>query len=163
MLAAAPGETIMRCRKSGILCEQIWPRVLLLSSPEERFSGVRDNSVIECLGRVALAVKGGTRHGRYVLSAVVAAALVLAMSRPAAADGPDGQKVYTRTCGQCHGTPTEGAEGPKLVPLPYEPDKIRDIVRFGNGEMKALADSSITDDELTAVLAYLSSLDKKGK
>jgi len=95
--------------------------------------------------------------------ATIAVAVLLSIAQTASAADADGQKLYTRTCGQCHGTPTEGADGPKLVPLPYEPDKIRDIVRFGSGEMKALANTSITDDELTAVLAYLSSLDKKGK
>jgi mono/diheme cytochrome c family protein len=97
------------------------------------------------------------------LSWVAAVAFLIPASQPARADDIDGQKVYKRTCGQCHGTPTEGAEGPKLVPLPYEPDRVRDIVRFGSGEMKALAESSIKEDELTAVLGYLASLDKKGK
>ena len=116
-----------------------------------------------CLGRVAPAVKGMAPHGMWFLTALVAGAVLLPISRPALADGLDGQKIYKRTCGQCHGVPTEGGEGPKLVPLPYEPDKVRDIVRFGSGEMKALADSSIKDDELTAVLTYLTSLDKGGK
>lgn len=59
--------------------------------------------------------------------------------------------------------PTEGGEGPTLIPLSHTPDQIRDIVRFGNGEMKALATSSISDADLEAVIAYLQSLDKKGK
>jgi mono/diheme cytochrome c family protein len=80
-----------------------------------------------------------------------------------AADAPAGQTAWAKTCQQCHGAPTEGAEGPALIPLAHTPDQIRDIVRFGNGEMKALATSSITDADLDAVIAYLQSLDKKGK
>src|SRR5262249_52758322 len=97
------------------------------------------------------------------LRLLIFVAALLPIPWPAVAADIDGGKIYTRTCGKCHGLPTEGADGPKLVPLPYEPDKVRDIVRFGSGEMKALADTSITADELTAVLTYLSSLDKKGK
>jgi mono/diheme cytochrome c family protein len=80
-----------------------------------------------------------------------------------AADEAAGQKAWSKTCKECHNMPTEGGQGPALIPLTHTADQIRDIVRFGNGEMKALATSSISDADLEAVIAYLQSFDKKGK
>lgn len=97
---------------------------------------------------------------RHIFTLMFLLAVLLAGSSAFAAD-IDGQKTYTAVCGRCHGNPTEGAQGPPLLPLSHTGEEIQDIVRLGTGEMKALATTSITDDELKAVVAYLSSLDKK--
>jgi len=94
---------------------------------------------------------------------LTAAAVLVLPSLSNAADPAAGQKAWSKTCKECHNMPTEGGQGPKLIPLEHTPDHIRDIVRFGNGEMKALATTSISDADLDDVIAYLESLDKKGK
>ena len=96
----------------------------------------------------------------HVLPLCLLSALWLVGTAAHAADTP-GQKIYTRVCGECHGTPTEGGRGPALIPLPRSIDQIEEVVRYGTGEMKALAKSSISDEELAILIGYLRALDKK--
>lgn len=122
--------------------------------------------VRDCVRSRRGAEKETTAFLRYVKLAgliAVAGAQVMAVNAALAADEAAGEKAWAKTCKQCHNMPTEGGEGPALIPLSHTPDQIRDIVRFGNGEMKALATTSISDTDLEAVIAYLQSLDKKGK
>jgi mono/diheme cytochrome c family protein len=108
-------------------------------------------------------VYGSRRDASSVLRFLTFAAVLLLPGVSHAADEAAGQKAWSKTCKECHNMPTEGGQGPKLIPLEHTADQIRDIVRFGNGEMKALATSSISDADLDNVIAYLESLDKKGK
>jgi mono/diheme cytochrome c family protein len=105
--------------------------------------------------------KAGNITRAFSCPALCIVSAVIALANPCrAAEDVAGQKAYARTCQQCHGAPMKGAEGPALIPLAHTADQIKDIVRFGTGEMKALANTSISDEELAAVIAYLSAADK---
>src|SRR4051812_24143010 len=77
-------------------------------------------------GRGGAAKKRTTflRNTKLACLIVVAGAQVMAVHAARAADESAGQKNWARTCQQCHGVPTEGAEGPALIPLAHTPDQI---------------------------------------
>jgi mono/diheme cytochrome c family protein len=87
--------------------------------------------------------------------------LLLACSASSWADDAAGKTAYARVCAQCHGDdPADGGDGPALVPMYRTPAQVLGIVRSGNGEMHPLAESKISDAEVTAIVAYLQMLSK---
>ena len=92
----------------------------------------------------------------------------------AAAQAPDGQHVFQRTCAPCHGQ-GPGDDGPRMLPgtaaleAKYhgnppaalerrddlEPEVLRALVRNGQGAMPSFRKTEITDPEIDAVAAYL--------
>jgi mono/diheme cytochrome c family protein len=75
------------------------------------------------------------------------------------ADDPPGKVAYERVCAQCHGDdPNDGADGPALVPMYRTTAQVLDIVRSGTGQMHPLAESKISDAEVSAVVAWLKTL-----
>ncbi len=92
------------------------------------------------------------------------ALIVLCAALPAVAawaDDPPGKVAYQRVCAKCHGDdPTEGDDGPALVPMYRTTAQVLDIVRNGTGQMDPVPDSKISDAEVSAVVAWLQMLSK---
>lgn len=103
-----------------------------------------------------------------------AAPLALLLAAPAAAQAPDGQRVFARTCAPCHGQ-GPGNDGSPMLPgtaalqAKYggsppaalerrddlEPEVLRYVVRHGQGAMPMFRRTEITDAEIDAVAGYL--------
>jgi mono/diheme cytochrome c family protein len=94
-----------------------------------------------------------TRLVKISVASVVMSALLGSFAASAA--DADGQTAYGRVCAKCHGTKGEGGEGPPLVPLYHEEAQVMAVVRGGQGKMPAVTSSDISDEEITAVVAYL--------
>ncbi len=63
-----------------------------------------------------------------------------------------GRTVFTRVCGRCH------EDGESDGPAPnrnLEEARMRTIVRQGDGRMRAIPTSRLSDADLNAVIAYL--------
>ena len=97
------------------------------------------------------------RNGLYLLT------LCFVVSAPARADDSVGKAAFERICAMCHGESGEGAEGPPLVPLKYGAPEILGFTRNGRGNMPPQPRSAITNDEITAVAAYLGTLGAAAK
>lgn len=67
------------------------------------------------------------------------------------------QLFMSKTCGICHGAQAQGGMGSRLVGL--APDTIRTVVRTGRGGMPPFSASSISDQELERIIAYLQNLE----
>lgn len=73
------------------------------------------------------------------------------------AGGPDGEAVFTDTCGSCHTLSTAGTagtQGPNLDETALDAAAIEGIVRDGSGEMPAFG-GELSDDEITAVAEFV--------
>lgn len=86
-----------------------------------------------------------------------------AISAPALADDAVGKAAFERICAMCHGESGEGAEGPPLIPLKHSAAEILGFLRNGRGNMPPQPRSAITNDEITAVAAYLGTLTEAAK
>jgi mono/diheme cytochrome c family protein len=91
-------------------------------------------------------------------SAVVAPGLVLGTPDEEKKDAPPGAAAFARVCAACHGPNGEGAKAPPIVPLAYMADQVNVVVRSGQGEMPPIPKASLSDAELSAIVAYLSQL-----
>lgn len=66
--------------------------------------------------------------------------------------------LATRGCAGCHGMDgLGGVVGPRLIP---DLEVLRDNVRIGPGGMPVYAPQEVTDYDLTAIAAYLKSVNK---
>jgi cytochrome c6 len=73
------------------------------------------------------------------------------------AAGPDGEAVFTDTCGSCHtlsAAGTSGTRGPGLDDTALDGAAIEGIVRDGSGEMPAFG-GELSDDEIRAVAEFV--------
>src|SRR4051794_8858207 len=70
--------------------------------------------------------------------------------------GGNGQVVFERYCNVCHPGGGRGA-GPSLIPLlpTLSDDQVRSIVRRGRQRMPGYDQATISDDSLTALIAYM--------
>ena len=72
-----------------------------------------------------------------------------------------GQQLFERLeggpgCAYCHGFQAQGDFGPRLVGL--SETTIRSIVRSGMEDMPTFSQAALSDEELTAIIAYIQSL-----
>jgi mono/diheme cytochrome c family protein len=74
------------------------------------------------------------------------------------ADAPPGAVAFARVCAACHGTNGEGDKAPPIVPLAYMEDQVTVVVRSGQGEMPPIPKAALSDEELSAIVAYLNQL-----
>jgi len=77
------------------------------------------------------------------------------------AGNPAGKGAYQRICVNCHGEPTEGGDGPALVPMFHDPQEVLSIVRSGQAKMLPIPPEKISDEEVLAVVDYLTQLTKQ--
>jgi mono/diheme cytochrome c family protein len=90
---------------------------------------------------------------------VTVAALVLVVAGAARGQPPaDGQAAFDRICATCHGPKGAGDVGPRLVPFTRGNRELLGIVRDGTGQMPAISERDISDEEVVAVADYLRSL-----
>src|SRR5262245_25148414 len=73
-------------------------------------------------------------------------------------DAPPGKVPFERVCATCHGPNAEGAQGPKIAGIEIEYEEFLAKVRHGGGEMPAISQSQMTDEEVKQVFDYLQSL-----
>ena len=90
-------------------------------------------------------------------SAVVTLVTGVSAARPTQ-NTPVGQIAYNRVCKVCHGAEGRGDAAPRLVPFERSVEELLGIVRDGRGDMPPQSQRTISDDEVTAVVAYLTSL-----
>ena len=72
-----------------------------------------------------------------------------------------GKAAYQRICVNCHGEPTEGGDGPALVPMFHDPQEVLSIVRSGQAKMLPIPPEKISDEDVLAVVDYLTQLTSK--
>src|SRR5438105_7668708 len=71
---------------------------------------------------------------------------------------PPGKVPFDRVCRVCHGEDARGDAGPRLVPLDMEFDELIAKVREGGSEMPPISTTTVSDDEVKQIFAYLKSL-----
>jgi len=74
------------------------------------------------------------------------------------AEPPPGKVPYDRVCRVCHGEDARGDAGPRLVPLAMEYEELIAKVREGGSEMPPISTTTVSDDEVKQIFAYLKSL-----
>ena len=74
------------------------------------------------------------------------------------AEQPPGKAPYDRVCRVCHGEDARGDAGPRLVPLAMEYEELIAKVREGGSEMPPISTTTVSDDEVKQIFAYLKSL-----
>ncbi len=94
----------------------------------------------------------------FVATAAVTLLAVASAARAAQATPSEGEQIYNRVCRVCHGANGRGDAAPRLVPFDRSVEDLRGIVRDGRGDMPPQSERTISDDEVTAVAAYLTSL-----
>lgn len=95
---------------------------------------------------------------RFVLALLVLSALASTTWRVGAQEPPAGKTAYDRNCRVCHGEDGKGDAGPRLVPFEHDVDEVVAIVREGLGQMPPIAATRVSDEEIAAVVAYLTAL-----
>ncbi|MDP3274427.1 MAG: cytochrome c [Deltaproteobacteria bacterium] len=80
--------------------------------------------------------------------------------RPTPTVDPDlaqGRELFNRTCGRCH---PGGASrvGPRLIGRNDSAAHVRSVVRDGQGTMRAIPASRVSDADLSKILVYLRSI-----
>jgi mono/diheme cytochrome c family protein len=74
------------------------------------------------------------------------------------ANAEAGHKLFDRNCAHCHGDDARGDEGPNLYNLKLSDARIAKRIKEGvKGEMPRFG-SKLSDQEITALTAYLRSL-----
>lgn len=71
--------------------------------------------------------------------------------------GAAGQAAFDRACGRCHPHGQQDV-GPRLVGRNYSEAHVRQVVRNGDGSMRAIPVARLSDADLTLVVGYLRSL-----
>ena len=99
---------------------------------------------------------------RYLLSALLLLPLSPQVTAQPAGDAEHGRALWLETlhveCRDCHGDAGEGAFGPDLAGRALTRAQFIHAVRKPWGIMPAYAESQISDQELTDVMAYLGTL-----
>jgi len=87
-----------------------------------------------------------------------------AIPTTAAGNLQDGRRLYTSNCASCHGGALAGYA---LVGGDYAPNlhpdtatQIAEAIRLGPGNMPAFPQSSLSDDEVNAIITYVTTLPK---
>lgn len=65
-------------------------------------------------------------------------------------DVEQGQVLYQSVCMSCH-----GGGAPALEGIGWEPGAMRQTIREGRGRMPAISESRLSDPDLEAILAYM--------
>jgi mono/diheme cytochrome c family protein len=101
-----------------------------------------------------------SQPGFFMRTLIVVVGVVLATGAAIArqTESPSGKVPYDRVCRTCHGEDARGDAGPKLAALDMEYDELIAKVREGGGEMPPISKTTISDDEVKLILAYLKSL-----
>jgi len=90
-----------------------------------------------------------------------AASLAVRSAAQATETEPDGQKLFTASCGFCHSKGgRKSGKGPKLANSPRSDAFIVERIKKGKqGRMPAFA-RTFNDEKVMAILAYIRSLDE---
>jgi mono/diheme cytochrome c family protein len=88
----------------------------------------------------------------------LAVVLSTAAAMAGQAEPPPGKVPYDRVCRVCHGEDARGDAGPRLVPLDMEYEEVIAKVREGGSEMPPISTTTVSDDEVKQIFAYLKSL-----
>jgi mono/diheme cytochrome c family protein len=100
-----------------------------------------------------------TCSARRVIWLVAVACCALAPLIVAKTDEPHpGQAPYDRACKVCHGAEGKGSGAPALVPFAMDVEELLIRVREGGGEMPPISENRVSDDDVTQIAAYLTSL-----
>lgn len=96
-----------------------------------------------------------------VMSVVILTA-ARSTSAPQESDGSKspGQVAYDRVCHICHGPEGRGDAAPRLVPFERSYEELLAVVRDGRGQMPAISERRLSDEEVTHIVEYLKSLSK---
>jgi len=103
------------------------------------------------------------------LFAIFASTTVLASLRTASAaqepqnSNSPGRIAFDKVCKVCHGPEGRGDLGPRLIPFDRDYQEVLAIVRDGRGEMPAISETRVSDDEVKQIVEYLHSLSKPPK
>jgi mono/diheme cytochrome c family protein len=65
-----------------------------------------------------------------------------------------GEEVFNNVCNSCH-----AGGAPALQGIGWEAGRVRQQVREGGGRMPAIAASRVSDEDLEALLAYMTTID----
>jgi mono/diheme cytochrome c family protein len=85
----------------------------------------------------------------------------LGESAPAPADAVAGAVAFTQKCSICHGVAAQGFIGPYIAGVNWGSSGLHTIVRVGiggYGGMPAFNADSVTDTDITNIVAYLATL-----
>ena len=75
----------------------------------------------------------------------------------ASTDAAHGKEVFANFCDDCH--PDGGSDvGPSLIEHPHAPARIRQQIREGSGKMRPFSEKRLSNEDMEAILAYLSSI-----
>ena len=95
---------------------------------------------------------------RRVFGCLVLAMAVCTWTIGRAAEDP-GERVYDRTCRQCHGPEGRGGKGPPaLIPFYWSYEKALDLIRRPVCDMPPIPESDLSDAEVAQIVAYLKTM-----
>ncbi len=105
-------------------------------------------------------------NARHALALVATLAGALAVSSASAQTAPtarpavgsrNGQQAWSAVCANCHMPRRPGARstGPALTGKNLTEARMREIIRSGDGTMRAIPATRLTDGELTQLITYL--------
>ncbi len=77
---------------------------------------------------------------------------------PASMQARAGAEAFRSVCQPCHGPEGRGGVGPSLVPMAKGPAEVLGIVREGSGQMPPVSPRELTDEDITRIVEYLTSL-----
>jgi mono/diheme cytochrome c family protein len=114
--------------------------------------------------------KHGSARGRLTLACMVALGLCAAattfmscglpsstdLSALPAGTATTGKSLYTTHCSSCHGASAGGGSGPNIKN--QSSDEIQAAVRSGPGSMPTFSSSSLSDQKLADIIAYVDTL-----
>lgn len=94
------------------------------------------------------------------LTVAAAVAVLVCQSSAWAASPEEGKAAFQRNgCWQCHGFQAQGGvTGPKLAPDPLPFESLVGFVRSSNGPMPPYPEKILSNEDLTAIYAYLQSI-----
>jgi mono/diheme cytochrome c family protein len=99
------------------------------------------------------------RSSLFVLAVTAVAGAISPVLVRGSTEAPaPGAAAFARTCAACHGANGQGNKAPPIVPLPYMEDQVAVVVRGGQGQMPPIPKAALSDEELSAIVAYLSQL-----
>lgn len=75
-----------------------------------------------------------------------------------AAENPQGERLYTAHCKECHGPEGNGGDGPKLVPFKWTYEEALEQIRMPLCQMPAFPEADLSDAEVRAIVNYLKTI-----
>ena len=91
---------------------------------------------------------------RFLLGGV-ALLLVCCLRTIGSAAEENGQGLYERKCGTCHGAEGRGGKGPRLVPFEWSYERALDMIRNPDCDMPPIPASEVTDADVALIVSYL--------